>query len=140
MKTISFEIKINASKEKIWDALWEDRNYRYWTSVFSEGSHAVSNWKEGSRILFLNGKGQGMYSVIEENRPYETMLFRHLGEIDNGIEQKPYDKQSTEGYTLSESDGQTHLKVELVVEEEWEDYFFGQFPPALERVKELAEK
>lgn len=139
MKTISFDIEIKASKEKVWTILQEDSNYRAWTKVFSEGSHAVSDWKEGSRILFLNGEGQGMYSVIEKKRPNEFMLFRHLGQIDNDKEQPPYKQSSTESYILTESDGKTHLTVELLVEEEYEDYFFKQFPVALEKIKMLAE-
>lgn len=139
MKTISFDIEIKASKEKVWSILWQDSNYRAWTKVFCEGSHAVSDWKEGSRILFLNGEGQSMYSVIEKKRPNEFMLFRHLGEIDNGKEQPPYQQSSTESYILTESDGKTHLTVELLVEEEYEDYFFNQFPVALKKIKMLAE-
>lgn len=92
-----------------------------------------------SRILFLNGEGQGMYSVIEKKRPNDFMLFRHLGEIDNDKEQPPYKQSSTESYILTESDGKTHLKVELLVEEEYEDYFFKQFPVALKKIKMLAE-
>ncbi|WP_157279388.1 hypothetical protein [Dysgonomonas capnocytophagoides] len=80
-----------------------------------------------------------MYSVIEKKRPNEFMLFRHLGQIDNDKEQPPYKQSSTESYILTESDGKTHLTVELLVEEEYEDYFFKQFPVALEKIKMLAE-
>jgi len=49
---LHIEIDINATKEKVWDILWNDATYTQWTSIFCEGSHAVSDWKEGSKILF----------------------------------------------------------------------------------------
>ena len=45
MKKLQFSIEINAPKEKVWDTLWQDENYRKWTSVFMEGSFAESDWK-----------------------------------------------------------------------------------------------
>ena len=63
VKKIQFSIDINAPKEKVWHVLWNDAIYRKWTSVFSEGSKAVSDWKEGSKIHFLNENNYGMYST-----------------------------------------------------------------------------
>ena len=42
MKRINFTSHINASPEKVWNALWKDGTYREWTSAFSEGSSAES--------------------------------------------------------------------------------------------------
>ena len=69
LKKISFSTTINAPKEKVWNVLWNDETYKAWTSVFSEGSCAVSDWNEGSKILFLDGKGSGMYSTIAKKIP-----------------------------------------------------------------------
>ena len=66
IKKVYFSTVINASKEKVWNALWDEENYKKWTSPFSEGSCAVSDWNEGSKILFLDGKGSGMYSIIHK--------------------------------------------------------------------------
>ncbi len=60
METKEFKISINAPKEKVWDVLWNDPFYRAWTSVFAEGSHAETDWKKGSKVLFLDNKGRGM--------------------------------------------------------------------------------
>lgn len=140
MKTIKNVIDINAPKEKVWEALWEDKNYRQWTTVFHEGSHAVSDWEEGSKILFLGPDGNGMYSVIDKKILYKQMTFKHLGEISNGVEQI---LQSWEGakesYILSETDGITTLQVDLDTTEEYAQYFEDTFPKALEVVKSIAE-
>ena len=58
MKTLNFSININAPKEKKWKTLWDDTTYRQWTRIFSEGSYAVSDWNEGSRVLFLSAEGE----------------------------------------------------------------------------------
>jgi uncharacterized protein YndB with AHSA1/START domain len=39
MKKMHFEIITNASPEKIWDAIVDDKKYREWTSIFHEGSY-----------------------------------------------------------------------------------------------------
>jgi hypothetical protein len=82
----TFKTTINASREKVWDVLWGDDTYPKWTSVFSEGSKAESDWKEGSKILFTDGKGSGMVSKIESKKSPEYMSFKHLGEMKNGVE------------------------------------------------------
>ncbi|WP_371079172.1 hypothetical protein, partial [Salmonella enterica] len=107
--------QINASREKVWSTLWEDASYRAWTSAFTEGSHAqTDNWKEGSKVLFLDGNGRGMVSMVAVNRPNEFMSFRHLGEIHNGVEDTTSDKVkewagSHENYTLTDEGSGTLL-------------------------------
>src|SRR5258706_121535 len=79
MKKLEFTVKINAPAAKVWSSLWNDETYRKWTSAFSEGSHAESDWKEGSRILFLDGKGDGMFSLIDNCREAMTFYKQCLG-------------------------------------------------------------
>lgn len=145
MEKLDFSIDINAPKEKVWDVLWNDATYPQWTAVFTEGSRAESDWKEGSQILFSDGKGNGLVSKIETLEENNKMVFKHLGEMSKGI-QKPSDEQSmewegaTESYFLNENDGVTELEVELFGTEEHKGYFESMFPKALEVVKQLAEK
>lgn len=144
LKTLRFSEDIEASKEKVWEALWEDDNYRQWTSVFSEGSHAVSEWKEGSSILFLGPNGDGMYSRIAKLEPNNYLSFEHLGTVKDGKKQPENDETkswagSKENYTLLESDKGTLLKVDIGVTEDYEDFFKETFPKALQKIKEIAE-
>ena len=106
MQTKKYSVLINAPKEKVWKILWDDDTYREWTSVFSEGSYAESDWQEGSKIRFLSREGSGMYSIIAKLEPNRFMSFRHDGEIKNGIEEPLNDESrkwagTTENYTLS---------------------------------------
>ena len=108
MKRINFTKHINASPEKVWDILWNDSTYRQWTNAFSEGSYAVSDWKEGSAIQFLGPSGDGMFSKIDTLKPNEFMSFTHLGIMKEGVPQ-PEDETSKswsgskEMYTLKSS-------------------------------------
>jgi uncharacterized protein YndB with AHSA1/START domain len=144
MKRIDFTTHINASPEKVWGVLWNDATYRQWTSAFSEGSYAVSDWKEGSGIQFLGPNGDGMFSKIDTLKPNEFMSFTHLGVMKEGVQQ-PEDETtqswsgSKEMYTLKSSGDGTDLKVELDSTDEFADYFTNTFPNALEKVKTLAE-
>ncbi len=144
MERKEFKISINAPKEKVWKTLWDDTTYRKWTSVFSPTSYADTDWKEGSKVLFLDDKGEGMVSKIETIRPNEFMSFKHLGEVKNGVENTETDKVkgwagAMENYTLKEANGITELSVEIDLAEDFEKYFMETFPKALEQVKVLAE-
>ena len=145
MQKINFSTSINAPKEKVWKTLWDDETYRKWTSVFTPGSYAESDWKEGSKILFLDGNGSGMVSKIETKRPNEFMSFMHLGEVKNGLEDTESDKVkgwagALENYTLKEVDDITELSVDIDMNDEYKEMFMKIFPKALEQVKILSEK
>jgi len=145
MQKINFSTSINAPKEKVWKTLWDDATYRKWTSVFSPSSYADTDWKEGSKVLFLDGEGSGMVSKIEANRPNEFMSFKHLGIVKNNIEDTESEAVkgwagAFENYTLKEVNGGTELLVEMDMNDEHKDMFMGIFPKALEQVKSLSEQ
>ncbi len=145
LKKLKFSKEIGAPKETVWKALWDGSNYGKWTSVFAPGSKAISDWKEGSTILFLDGKGNGMYSKIVELIPNRTVSFRHLGIVKNGNEMEETDDSKSwtgceERYILKETDGKTKLDVTLDSTLEFKDYFQKTFPKALKVVKQISEE
>jgi len=146
MEKLNFSASINAPKEKVWKTLWEDASYRKWTAAFAEGSYAeTDNWKEGSKVLFLDGKGSGMVSTVAANKPNEYMSFKHLGEVKNGVEDTTSEavqnwSGASENYTLESTPNGTNLKVEMDITEDFKDYFLEAWPKALDKLKELAEK
>lgn len=140
MKKVQLSIEIDAPKERVWRVLWDDATYRQWTSVFTEGSHAVTNWQEGSKVLFLGPNGDGMYGIIAKNTPPQFMSFQHLGEVKNNVEVAMEWAGATENYTLSDHVGGTQLLVEMDTLPEFEAYFSGTFPKALAKIKEICEQ
>ena len=144
MKTLSFSIEIDAPKEKVWNILWDDSTYRKWANVFYEGSYAVSDWDQGSKVLFLGPSGDGMFSVIDKKVLNREMSFKHLGVVKDGEEQPETEESkkwagATENYKLEGENGNTELEVTIEVVESHEQYFKDTFPKALEAVKNLAE-
>jgi uncharacterized protein YndB with AHSA1/START domain len=144
MKKLNFSVQIDAPKEKVWEALWNDQNYRDWTTVFCEGSYMESDWKEGGKTRFLMPEGSGMYSTIDKLIKNEVLSFKHIGEIKNG-EDQPIDDATKnwtgalESYYLKENAGTTNLVVELDITEDHAQYFQDVFPKGLQKVKEIAE-
>lgn len=49
MKTLEKTIDIHAPKEKVWDVLTEDKYTPEWYVAFSEGAHAIADWKLNRR-------------------------------------------------------------------------------------------
>lgn len=144
MKKLEFEINMNALKEKVWNILWDKDTYNKWTSVFSPDSTTVTDWKEGSKILFLDGKGQGIASVIAKKTENEYMAFKHLGMVKDGVEDMDSEETkkwsgAMETYALKEKEGVTTLSVTMDCTEEFESYMKEVWPRALSLLKELAE-
>ena len=145
MEKINFSTTIKAPKEKVWEILWNLDSYMAWTSAFTEGSYAkTDNWKEGSKVLFLDPKGNGMVSMVAANKPNEYMSFKHLGEVKDGVEDTTSEQVkvwagSTENYTLKGEDGTTTLFVDMDITPEFKEMFEKMWPKALEKVKALSE-
>jgi hypothetical protein len=149
MEKLQFKIDINASNEKVWNTMLDDKTYRIWTEEFTPGSHYVGNWSKGSKILFLgpgaDDKVGGMVSRIKDNRLYEFISIEHLGEVLDGIEDTTSDRVKVwagalENYTFVNKNGKTELVVDLDVNEEFKEMFEGMWPKALQKLKELCEE
>lgn len=145
MEKKSFNIRIDAPRETVWNILWGDATYPQWASAFMEGSRAETDWQEGSRVLFVDAKKDGMIAVIDKSISHEYMSFRTVGEITNGVEKlaNASDQEwagALENYTLKTVDGKTELTIDQDLADQHVDYFVEVWPRALEKIKELAEK
>lgn len=150
MKTLHFSTMIAAPKEKVWHAMLDDAPYREWTSAFNPGSYYRGDWSKGSKILFLGpdpqtGSEGGIVSRIAENRPYEFVSIQHLGLVRDGVEDTTSEAArrwapAYENYSFHEQDGATEVRVDLDVLDDHAAMFEAMWPPALARLKELAER
>ncbi len=147
METLSYEIIINASQQKVWDVLWNEKTYREWTKFFNPASDSFmkTDWKVGGKTYFTNAEGEGMVSTIDSLEEPNQIIFKHLGMIDKEGNE---DKESMEvkqwsgcfeKYILIDFDGKTKLHAEVQVEKEWQDHMNTGFTKGLEIVKDLAE-
>jgi len=142
MEKLNFSININAPRERVWEVLFDEWTYREWTSVFAKGSHAETDWKEGSKALFLDDNGNGMVSRIAKSTPHEYLSIEHLGVIENGKENTEVSEWSgvMENYILNQSNGSTVLNIEMDTNDQWKEYFTKTWLLALNKVKEISEK
>ncbi len=142
MKEMQFLVEINATKEKVWDTLWQDETFREWAGIIDPGTHMVGEIKEGNEVQYISGNGYGVTSLVAKLMPGEFLLLRHSADTE-GNGKREREKQWTggeESYTLTEKDGTTTLAVAFDVPSEMEEYFKDNYPKALERVKVLAER
>lgn len=141
-KKMKFSIEIKASKEKVWNTLWEDKTFRDWANIIDEGTYMVGDMKEGAEVQYISGSsGYGVTSFIEKCISNEFVLLKHMADTkENGKQER--EKEWTggqESYSLTERDGTTTLTVELDAPPEQVATFEDRLPKALRRIKELAE-
>jgi uncharacterized protein YndB with AHSA1/START domain len=141
MRRLRFSVDIDAPRKRVWQVLWDPDFFRDWTSVFGGGSPGSarmrSDWKNGGRFEFFEGKA-GSYGVIQDLVLYQSITFKHLGEIQQGSEE-PYGRARSERYTLRGKGARTTLVLEHEVPEEHQSMFETLTPKAFARLKELAE-
>jgi uncharacterized protein YndB with AHSA1/START domain len=144
-----FEILIRTHPKKVWDAIVEDKKYREWTAAFDPSSRFEGGWNTGERIRFIGidqqGRERGMLSQIAESRPFAHISIKHLGYIENGIEDTTSEAvrawaPAYENYTFVESAEGTRFEVDVDVEERFVQMFGRLWPQALQKLKEVAER
>lgn len=140
MNRLHFTIEISATKEKVWNTLWEDESYRKWTSVFMQGSYAETDWKEGSEVLFLTEDGSGIQSLVDKNIPCEHMVFRHICELKKREPVGETWDNIREEYVLIPTAEGIHLEVTHDVTAGMGKYLLNTMPKAMEVLKALCEQ
>ncbi len=143
-KTLHFSVSIASPKEHVWNTMLGPETYKAWTAPFCEGSCFEGSWEAGTRMRFLAPSGDGMVSVIAENRPHEYLSIRHIGEIRAGEEDTTSEKVRAwagayENYALRAAKGGTDVEVSVDVTAEFEKYMADTFPRALGELKAICE-
>jgi uncharacterized protein YndB with AHSA1/START domain len=142
MKVMQFTVEINATKERVWEILWHNETFQQWASVIDPGTRMVGDLIEGNEVQFISANGYGVTSLVEKVTPGEFLLLRHSADTqEDGKRERAQEwTGGEESYTLVEKGDITILTVAFDVPLEQEEYFTVNYPKALERVKELAEK
>lgn len=142
MKELQFSIRINASKEKVWNILWDDKTFRNWANIIDEGMFMVGEMKKGGNVQFISSvNGYGVTSKIDKLTLFETVLFKHRQDTkESGTQEREEEwTGGTECYFLAHTDGVTTLTVKMDVPSEQEEMISIRFPRALDRVRILSE-
>lgn len=144
LASIQKTIEISAPKEMVWEVLTKDEFTRIWYEEFSEGSHADTDWKEGSKALFTDHSNCGMVARVIRNKYAEELVLEFQGIVMNGKEE--YDtpeakvfKGGIESYKLSEKEGKTTLSIHSDMSVEYFESMSLAWVKALKKLKGLAE-
>ncbi|OIP98793.1 MAG: hypothetical protein AUK35_10140 [Zetaproteobacteria bacterium CG2_30_46_52] len=144
MQKLYFSIEIDATSDVVYQKVIGSESYSVWTKPFSEGGYFEGSWNANETIRFLGPDGNGMLSEIAANTPNEFISIRHIGMIENGVEDTQSDNVKVwapayENYTLREVAGKTEFKVELDNLEAHEQYMQETWPKALLELKRICE-
>lgn len=143
-KTLHYSMFIHAPRQRVWDVMLGPEGFKQWTSDFAEGSYYEGSWEPGQKIRFLTPEGEGMFSTIEENRPYEFVSIHHLGTVKNGSEDSQSEDarqwgDAWEKYEFRDLAGGTEVVVDVDTPEEMEAFMQETWPKALGRLKATCE-
>jgi len=145
MEKLNYQIEIDTSAEKVWDILWNEKTYSQWTYYFSPDSNMITDWQVGGKTYFTDSsKKNGMVSTIENIEKSKHLIFKHLGEMVDGVEDVDSEKVkawngSLEAYYLEENNGKTTLTIEVDSNDEFKEMFDNGFKKGLEVIKNLSE-
>lgn len=145
MKTLTFDATIRAPRQQVWAAMLAPDTYKAWTAAFCEGSYYDGSWDPGAKIRFMSPTGDGMVAEIAEHRPGEFVSIRHLGVIENGVEDTTSEKvrawaPAYENYAFADAPGGCRLTVTMDTVPEYEAYMQETYPKALALLKDLCER
>jgi uncharacterized protein YndB with AHSA1/START domain len=149
LEPLQFEISIEATPEKVYRTMLDEKGYAAWTAEFNPASHYKGSWEKNSKILFLgenkDGNTEGMVSRIKENIPNKFISIEHLGLVEN--DQEITNGPAVEGwagalenYTFTEAGGKTQLVVNVDANQEFKAYFEETWPKALHKLKAICEE
>lgn len=142
MIELQFSVDIHATREKVWDTLWQDKTLREWAGLVDPGTYMVGELNEGETVQFLSAEGYGVTSLVAKMIPNEYVLFRHQADTQDSGSQAREDQWTggSESYTLTNQNGVTTLAMVCDVPAELEEIMNDSYPKALQRVKELSEE
>jgi len=136
-------IDINAPREKVWEVLLNDQYTRKWYAEFMPGSHAITDWKEGSRALFVDDSGSGIVGTVIANRTAELLSIEYKGLVKNNKED--YESEvakewsgGRETYTLTGT-GTTHLDIKCDMDPDMMSIMDPAWDRALNKIRQLSE-
>jgi uncharacterized protein YndB with AHSA1/START domain len=144
MKTIKKVIDIRTTKENVWKVLTEDQYVRQWYTAFSEGARAETDWKVGSKVLFVDGTGCGLIGKIIQNKPNELLSVEYTGMMLNGKEDYEQEdsvavKGGHETYALLQKGDTTELAIAGDMSDSMYDAMSALWDDALLKLKSVAE-
>ncbi|MBC8034290.1 MAG: SRPBCC domain-containing protein [Chitinophagaceae bacterium] len=144
-KLIQKSISIDAPAEVVWNVLQEDSLTRQWYAEFSPGTYAETDWKVGSKAIFVDHTKNGLISKVVESDPHRKLALEYTGVVTDGKEDYEGElasgmKGGMESYYLTEANGGTALQVTCDMGEEMYESMSQAWDKAMDKIKALSEQ
>lgn len=140
MEILTFTTDIQANPETVWDAMFDEENYKIWSAAFHPGSYYKGTLEQNAEIQLLTPEGHGMFTLVAVYEPFKELTFHHQGEIEDGKKGEIIYENAFESYLLEDFGNSTALTIRMNCEESYVDKMNRMVPDALARVKDIAEK
>lgn len=132
-------VSIKATSQQVWKAITTPSSIK----KYLMGTHATSDWKEGSPITYegeYNGKkyhDKGTIRKFEPGKVFQSTYWSSMG----GKEDKP-ENYNLVTYELSEKDGNTIVKLiqDNVSSEKEKAHATNNWKEVLQKLKEVVEE
>ncbi len=146
MKTLTYSIKINKSRNCVFNKIMDKSVYADWAKAWGEGLSYEGAWTQGGNIIFFDEQG-GTKIVIEEIKQSECIKTRHIAMVNANLDEVELtdDKMQKwigthENYYFKKyNENKTELEVEMIVDEAFQEMFDNAWPKALEYFKSICE-
>jgi uncharacterized protein YndB with AHSA1/START domain len=143
MKEKTYKIKINASKQHVWDIMLGKETYPQWIKGFSENSEMIGEWKQDTEVDFIDADRGGTRAVLEVVDEPNRLVAKHISGLtkDRVLETKDMENWvgTTEEYVLSEENNVTTLKILMHYHPDFEEMLNEGWSKSLKLLKELCE-
>lgn len=145
MRQIVRSVILPVPAEQAWHLVLDHENYREWTAAFTQGSDYQGEFVQGGRIRFTAPGGDGIISMVHVYAPSRCIAFRHLGWLQNGIED--YDspamqswKNAREEYLFTPVAGGTRFDLYCDTSEAEHDTMSNMWDKALATLADMAQR
>lgn len=144
MNDKQYKITIYSHKQHVWDVMLGEKTYVQWMKGFSENSEVVGEWKQGTKIDFIDTGRGGTRAVLEVVDEPNRLLAKHIAVLSKEREPQTEDMESwigtTEEYFLNEENGITTLKILMHFHPDYEKMLDDGWDKSLKLLKDLCEK
>ena len=83
MKTyrIRKSVRIEATKEAVWDVLLTPGCFAEWAEAFSPGTRVKADWKLGGKVCYTDREGYGLAGKVVVFEPNKKITVEYEGEL-----------------------------------------------------------
>jgi uncharacterized protein YndB with AHSA1/START domain len=138
-KTLKRSLILNAPASRVWEIVSDPEQIKTWASAFGHGTHADSDWKVGSEVVWKDmGGNVGAKGIITKMDPEKELRVDFFDDVKMADPEQL--GEYSEIYSITSNEDSTTLEVSAgPLEEKYYNGFISMWDRAMENIKKLAE-